>query len=338
MKKIYSIALIALVLNSCSTSFQQIVEIKSLTIENLLVPNCMFNNAAPPAMLVTRNGDLNNIPSVSSILPNATINITENGFSKGTWLRPLDPNTGQVGNLYLSDFVPVPNNIYNVSVTAPGFPTATATDTMPSIVPITLALTGAAPKYIQLERFGGGPGGGGGQQTLIDTFIEIKITFNDNIGPDYYRLVMANENGNNEGYHGGEIKFKQEGRPAELISNDIVFSDITNSGANNFIRPNNTFFTDATFDGKTKSIIVSVPIGDLPDFSGQPNTSKFTFAHIWLQHLSRHSYLYNIAFDAYQQSNDNPFSQPVILYTNYKNGLGAFGCVTSSYDSIKVKN
>jgi Domain of unknown function (DUF4249) len=334
MKKIVAIVSIVIACSSCSTSFEQVVEIKSLTIENLLVPNSMFNNAAPPAFLVTRNGDVNNIPNVATVLQNATINVTENGLNKGTWTRFLDPNTGQNSNYYFTNFVPQPNNIYKVSVTVPGFPTATATDTMPSIVPISVALTGAAPKYIQLDNFGGGPGGG--QNTLVDTFIEVKITFKDNIGTDYYRLVIANENGNNEGYHGGEIRFAQKGRPAELISNDIVFSDINNAEANNFIRPNNTFFTDVTFEGKTKSIIVSVPIGNIPDFNGLPSESKFTFAHIWLQHLSRHSYLYNIAFDAHQQSSDNPFTQPTILYTNYQNGLGAFGCVTSSYDSIKV--
>jgi hypothetical protein len=339
MKKIILIAFIAFSFASCQNTFNQIIQIKSPAIGNYLVPNCIFNNGGTPLLSLTRNADINDSPSIYTTLDTAVIEVMENGVLKNNLKRVkiYDENNGTFRDyFYKANFTPIPNNIYTVKVSLPNFPTCTATDTMPSLVPFAVILTGATPKYIQVEKHG--PGGGGNTQT--DTFVEISIKFTDLPGADYYRIAIADSSYNNEGFHGAEINFGSNGfgRGGDnLISNDIVFASL-NGGAsiNNFINPNNIFFTDETFNGKTKDIRFYIPIGILNQ-GGPFQNAPYETAHIWLQHLSRQSYFYNIAFQAYQNSNGNPFSQPSLLYTNYKNGYGILGCVTSSTDSVKLK-
>jgi Domain of unknown function (DUF4249) len=340
MKKIIVIVSIVFGFASCKNAFDlnQIVTIKSPALQNALVPNCIFNNGGAPLMSLTRNADINDSPSVYTALDTAIVQVTENGLAKNNLKRVefYNPNSGFMDNYYYqADFTPIPNNVYSVKVSLPNFPTCTATDTMPSLVPFAVTLTGSAPKYIAVEMHG--PGGGNSQ---IDTFVEISIKFTDMPGNDYYRIAIADSSYNNEGFHGSELNFGQGGGRGRgnLISNDIIFSSL-NGGVttDNFVDPNTIFFTDETFNGKTKDVRFYIPIGMIDKGGPWGNQPPFETAFIWLQHLSRQSYFYNIALQAYQNSVDNPFAQPSLLYTNYINGYGILGCVTSSAKSIKLK-
>lgn len=68
--------------------------------------------------------------------------------------------------------------------------------------------------------------------------------------------------------------------------------------------------------------------------SGTPVTSlEVTFELIV---LDEHAFKYMRTFDAAYFNNDNPFAEPVIMYTNIQGGIGVFGGVNRKFFNTKI--
>lgn len=68
--------------------------------------------------------------------------------------------------------------------------------------------------------------------------------------------------------------------------------------------------------------------------SGTPVTSlDVTFELIV---LDEHAFKYMRTFDAAYYNNDNPFAEPVIMYTNVQGGIGVFGGVNRKFFNKKI--
>lgn len=87
------------------------------------------------------------------------------------------------------------------------------------------------------------------------------------------------------------------------------------------------FFSDALFEGQTYDL--SVWIDEWLLSSNQIN--KF---EIILYALSEEYYQYLVTNKAYQNANDNPFAEPVQVYSNITNGLGIFGSQSEALITI----
>lgn len=85
----------------------------------------------------------------------------------------------------------------------------------------------------------------------------------------------------------------------------------------------NNLITDKGKDGKTIKIKAEADY-----FTGDK-----TF-RIWLMNLDKHTYEYHLKLS--MSNYDNPFSEPVIPYTNIENGLGVFGAYTKFVKDITV--
>jgi hypothetical protein len=51
--------------------------------------------------------------------------------------------------------------------------------------------------------------------------------------------------------------------------------------------------------------------------------------------LTRENYLYKVSRNRFEEAQYNPLADPVILYSNVKNGIGVFGLETEQSRLIK---
>lgn len=106
-------------------------------------------------------------------------------------------------------------------------------------------------------------------------------------------------------------------------------SDPTLTGGDDFLGENGfgqrgASFTDELFANSTTTIDV------------QFYPWRISEVYVVLSTGTEEYYLYEQSYNRYQQSNDNPFAQPVQVYTNVNNGLGIFAGVSSVTDSVIV--
>lgn len=67
------------------------------------------------------------------------------------------------------------------------------------------------------------------------------------------------------------------------------------------------------------------------------NNFQDTHADITLHSISESAYLYSLSLSRYYKAQDNPFSEPVIVYSNVKNGYGVFSCGASRTKRVKIE-
>ena len=209
-----------------------------------------------------------------------------------------------------------------------------------------------------------------------------KIKIKDAGGEDYYRLVIVHETltmfpkekGNDT------IRYLLYTNHDRVQSEDPVFKSVYNSFGDELIDygPKNDYsiFPDTYFQGKeyTLQFITYSQYRNLanPNLGGggygnpnpgggygNPNNPDsvsrpqqiFDRTTIHIQHLSKDLYTYVKYLKLYQNYHSNPFSEPVAVYSNVKNGAGIFAgynddarfiyedtYIPYSMDTIKVED
>lgn len=124
----------------------------------------------------------------------------------------------------------------------------------------------------------------------------LKVTFQDTKGQDnYYILELISSYRNS--YTG--------------IINLQPFGGSTRSSS---LKYNRVIFSDEFFDGELKEITVKT----LPQRS---DNEKYI---VNLYHVNKDFYNYDISYGLAEDAIENPFAEPVILYSNVTNGYGIF--------------
>jgi hypothetical protein len=90
-------------------------------------------------------------------------------------------------------------------------------------------------------------------------------------------------------------------------------------------------FTDAIFDGKEYTIKVFFSKHYYSETNEEVNYEVFLYS------MSRASHLYKISSASQSSTEDNPFSQPVQVFSNVNHGMGIFGAFNSTKMRINVK-
>ena len=88
---------------------------------------------------------------------------------------------------------------------------------------------------------------------------------------------------------------------------------------------------DNLFNGKAKTFSLDIDLSNLYNYNNEP--IKF---YISLYSISKDCYLYAVTSQAQQNTNGSPFSEPVMVYNNIKNGYGIFAGASVYKDSIIV--
>jgi hypothetical protein len=87
-------------------------------------------------------------------------------------------------------------------------------------------------------------------------------------------------------------------------------------------------FSDELFDGQQHTVSCE------PDFFNYNSVSPYY--SIELITLSKDLFNYYRSYAQYEETNDNPFAEPVKVYNNIENGFGIFGGYSVAIDSVEV--
>ena len=183
---------------------------------------------------------------------------------------------------------------YTLRVSAPGFETAEATGQAPRPVPFRIALRE-------------------GEHSDVD------VTITDPAGRDNYYALFVYEK-----IVGPERTVRQAllFTSASPLLKDDVQIDFGDGGRARYER---ALFTDETFQGETRR--VTLRIRDLETPSQLPPEVE-RFVIVVLASLSEASYEYQRTADLADDTEDNPFSEPVQVFSNVNGGLGIFAGAT----------
>jgi hypothetical protein len=159
---------------------------------------------------------------------------------------------------------------------------------------------------------------------------EIKIKFVDNASESNYYL----------------FKIKRPiSSNATIVNYEPIFcirsSDIDiERGSNSDPTDNNNciekefLITDKNFNGNSKEIILYIRSFDLETYINPVNLKKYK-AIVEMNSITTDHYKYRKSLGTYRDNEDNPFSEPVLVFTNIKNGYGIFSSFTIARDTIR---
>ncbi len=210
-------------------------------------------------------------------------------------------NLNYAGNGYYTavNTFPSANNNYKIVVSAEGFNSINADDEIPESVSIKDVLVEAnSSNEYSVEN-------------------NLTITFSDNGDTkNYYQIsILAVENFENNIY-----KY-----PLSFESNDILIgeSGILEDEEKTFYG-NAAFFDDVIISGKEYKLKISTY-----------DINYFNKVYIVLSSLSENLFKYLVSLKEQNESDDNPFAEPVFIHSNVQSGLGIFGGYSSSFYRIK---
>jgi hypothetical protein len=94
---------------------------------------------------------------------------------------------------------------------------------------------------------------------------------------------------------------------------------------------NNDLFTDDRRDGQLLASSAKYTV-----YLGQTEPKPF-FLHVYLAVTDRAYYLYHQSVKRQQETDGNPFAEPVLVYSNVKGGLGIFSAYNQLKGTLKVE-
>ncbi len=152
-----------------------------------------------------------------------------------------------------------------------------------------------------------------------DWMDEVKIVFTDPVNTDnYYRVYIKSYNGNDAGC---------------IKATDIDIEDLNGDGIINplgCISPGELIVSDKNFNGLAKTLVLYVRNGRLV-------VNRNRYPYLLLQQISKDFFLFTKSLALVKNIQDNPFAEPVNLWTNITNGYGIFTGI-SQYSAIIPAN
>jgi hypothetical protein len=290
IKYILSLLVAAMLFNACDEgNFEQIVEIDIPPHESRLAINALFlsNTDSLPILVSNSLGILDT--SEFEDIKNASVRLERSGASVGAF--SYDNRTGYY-TTKLSE--PLGNNpaSYTLEVESSQYPMASAVQQMPT-----------APIIAQVQTEEQGTVDEDGYR--VD---EIIVDIEDIAGEKQYYGLRAFIKYEIETTPGDTVEFREQ---IYLYSSNPLTFVANRTGLGLLI-------SDGSFDG-TRYTLRTYTYSRLP--FGQPGVEL----EVELISLTEATYQYTRSLVQYYDSVDNPFAEPVTVYSNIENGYGIFG-------------
>lgn len=270
-----------------------------------LVANCYFNPDSTWKVQVSKSlSVLDNAPL--KLIDNATVKIYEEN-------KLIDQiNEPDEDGLYRSiGQKPLHGKEYRLEVSSPAFEEVfSATGNVPLPVPIVntrffvVDSSGFSDPYYSYHQVSG----------------YLKISFQDPVEEhNYYKLKMYYYD-SVFNYNDGERNFLHlNQRTANISSNDPVLEK-AHRYANHYL------FDDRLFNGKKMTLDV--------DFNIYSTAGMVEKYYIELTSLTKEAFLYRRTINEYSLSRNDPFAEPVMIYSNIENGYGIFAGYSRCVDTL----
>jgi hypothetical protein len=265
-----------------------------------------------------------------SVLDNADIKFINDAsitiYENDVWLDTLNASDG--GGWYYSDRTrPSAGKKYSIEVTTPKFEnTVTAEEILPEAVPITDVKISIIDSSFYRNSW---IEGNGKLVEEINGNVEgtIDITFSDPAGINNYYQISAFSY-----YTYIDYIFDPE-NPETMDSiiyynkEEVRFStdDPVADNADNYI--SKLYFSDDIIDGQDYQLKL--------EFDTWINSYDKEY-YVELISMNKAGYLYRKSVKEYLNSSGDPFSEPVLIYSNIENGFGIFAGYSTVYDSVML--
>ncbi len=304
------IAVLFIIILSVSCERDVIVDVPSQT-PKLVVNGLIRVNTAFRITVSKTAGILDSTSRASYKVANAMVQLYENNVLKDTLVYDATSNT----YLVKRNTRPQSGNTYKLMADATGFTTAQAETVTPAAVSIQ-SLT----RRINVKKDASG--------NYLD---EVKITFTDDgLTTNYYIIKVKRPQ-----------SFSSTGTTEYsgiycMHSSDIDIERRNNGDPTDFENCVNQefFMRDKNFNGRTKEILLFIQHSDIEPVL-HPFTNKYLKPIVELHTITYDHYKYRKSFDAYRDAEDNPFAEPVLVYSNVKNGYGVFSTFDLARDTIR---
>jgi Domain of unknown function (DUF4249) len=250
-----------------------------------LVVNSVFNTDSLLIVSVTQSRHILDDQNFFSPVDNATLSVTD---ETGTVFGFAGLSQG----LYKSTFSPAPGKIYFLRVEAGGFDPVTAVTRAPDLVPI----VDAEIDYSEV------------QNGTVNPRIPVKIAFRDP--------------GDQKNYYEAKV-FRRLAVQYTDSSQEIIYDTL------NFMMPvlyqdsnqeeRTSVFVDTFFNGEEYTLESNLPNSGSYGWGGTVVEDK-----IVLINISPEYYDYLTTRNLQQNTDGDPFAQPVLVFSNIENGFGIF--------------
>jgi hypothetical protein len=215
---------------------------------------------------------------------------------------------------YQSRIVSQAGKKYALKISAPSFVTVESSVVVPGTVVIS---------HVERIPFAAKDQNGNYQDALVITFLDPPRA------GDFYliKLEGAADSIWHPGPGTGYGNFCVNSSDASIETSSTDLADITVC-----LESNGIFFRDILFNGRQKEVKLYVPSGSMePHYNGVDSTN----ATIELVHVTEAYFRYEKSSRLAQNSNGDPFSEPVNVYTNITNGLGIFSIVNGNRSDVR---
>ncbi|MEX1122632.1 MAG: DUF4249 domain-containing protein [Balneolales bacterium] len=284
-----------------NSSCEMTVDLNLPEHEPQLVVNSYFGPGYEWEVDVTSNNAPSN-PGSEEAIENATVKIYKGDSHAGTLIKTDERY--RLANLES----PESGRRYSLRVEAPGYKTLEATDIVPEPAQIQIIQVTSDAREVNGNNH---------------TEIQLQITSD----PETRTYFLLNMNREVEGPDGTEPYLT----PTIYSTSEPViaqyqeeFDPFESSGIRQYHGP--VFFTNELFSGPEKTITLYVP-----DYYTDPSFEQAL--ELQISHLSESYFQYEITRESQSRTGDNPFAEPVSVYSNLSNGMGIFG----AFNETRIK-
>ena len=188
------------------------------------------------------------------------------------------------------------NATYRLNVSAPGFEATTATQQMPQPVNVS---------SVSFELDGTITPDG-------DRVNEIIIEIDDPSGIENYYSLYA--------------YFEIKDMNGTTYTNNVYMESFNPIAEEDDGR---LLVSDGSFDGQKYKL-------NLFTYDGYQESADEVKLHVILYSLTKDKYFFEKSFNTYQNTNDNPFAEPIVVHNNIENGHGIFTLLSKSSFVLQI--
>jgi Domain of unknown function (DUF4249) len=213
-------------------------------------------------------------------------------YENDKFIETLTVKTNKIEARYFSKYIrPKAGNSYRLEATSENYASVSASYVQPLPVKIDTATF-----QILGNRF-----------LIDDLIVQFRLEFTDPPEENYYEIRFIDPN----------VPFFTG---IDYVYNPSFVDPAYDENNRLYIGKQGVIFSDNYFNGR-KAVI------DIAANASNGGSRKFIAC---LRHLTKESYLYLLNVNQQQQGADDPYTQPVPIENNIKNGLGIFGGFTQT--------
>ncbi len=277
-----------------------------------LVLTSSFSNVEPLEVKISRGRSVLDTSDSLEVFGNANIEL----YANGNFVENLERHMVNVGQMdpfpvYRSSVIPQAGTTYAVNAQVPNFEIVNATSSIPEPIPInSLSIDSIATREDP-------------QSGMTNLRFTIMVNFTDPVSQkDFYHLKVFQE----------VLRFEVEAGDTTITRSQRKEENF------NFVLNNNMvvsfdgglLFNDEQFTDEDINMSFNLSL------SLDPTFEKLGITLVELRAASEDYYLYYTSLSRQLVHQNEPLTDPVILYNNIDNGLGIFAGYASQVDSTIV--